>query len=114
MAEAATKAVTASTVTLEAVTEPTHILGINLSNPENHGFEMDTSTDQAEKEQVNRNSSSLPNNQDRQCANKAEELVINENTAIVLHPEFLGDNLFNVPILETTRNSISKAIDIVT
>lgn len=58
--EAVTKAKTASMVTLEVVTEPTHVSGINLSNLKNHGLAMDISTDHVEKEQVNRNSSSLP------------------------------------------------------
>ena len=72
---------------------------------------MDISTDHAEKVQVNRNSNSLPNKKEVQVSDKAEALVINENTAIVFHPKFIGDNLFNVPILETTRNSNSKAVD---
>ena len=75
---------------------------------------MDISTDHVEKEQVNRNSSSLPNEKDMQISDKAEALVIKENTMIVLHPEFIGDNLFNVPILDSTLNSNSKAVDNVT
>ena len=75
---------------------------------------MDISTDHAEKEQVNRNSSSLPNEKDMQISDKAEALVIKENIMIVLHPEFIGDNVFNVPILDSTLNSNSKAIDNVT
>lgn len=114
MAEAATNAVIASTVTLEVVTEPTHILGTTLSNPENPSLVMDTPTDHAKMVQVTRKSSSLPNNQDGQHDDKAEEVVINENFALVLHPKFLGDNLFKVPIFETTRNSILKAVDTVT
>lgn len=54
--------------------------------------------DHAEMAQVTRKSSSFPNNQDGQRDDKAEEVAINENSALVLHPKFLGDNLFNVPI----------------
>ena len=99
---------------MEAITEPTHVLGINPNNPKNHGLVMDILTDHAEKVRVNKNSSSLPNKKEVQVFDKAKALVINENTAntaIVLHPEFIGDNLFNVPILETTRNSNSKVVD---
>ena len=92
-------------VTLEVVTEPTNVSGINISNPKNHGLVMDILTDHVEKEKVNRNSSSLPNKNEVQISNKAEALVIKENTmntAIMLHTELIRDNSFNVPILDST------------
>lgn len=59
----------------------------------------------------------FPNKKEVQISDKAEALVIRENTvntAIVLHPRFIRDNLFNVPILDSTQNSNSKAVDNVT
>ena len=115
--EAETKAKTASTVTLEAVTEPTNVSGINISNLENHGLVMDISMDHAEKEKVNRNSNSLPNKKEVQISDKAEALVIKENTmntSIMLHTKLIRDNSFNVPILDSTWNLNSKAVGNVT
>ena len=66
---------------------------------------MDISMDHAEKEKVNRNSSSLPNKKEVKISDKTKALVIKENTAntaIMLHTELIGDNSFNVPILDST------------
>lgn len=109
MSEAARKEETAPTVTLEEVSVPTHVSVTNVVNPETHGNDTEISTDHTDMEQDNQNRSYIPNKTEVKFSDKAEELVIKEDASIVIHPEFVGEHLFTVPILDVGTTQISNS-----
>lgn len=106
MAEVTAKPDTDPKVTTQGVPPPMDVSGNSFRNLENHGIDMEITTFHANGGEVNKDRGSFPYIMKVQTTDKVEKLVIKESAEIVVHLDFAGENLFNIPILDvrSTKN----------